>query len=70
MVRHYTPQKCNLTRYKKGDVLIANIRPYLRKIWFANSDGGCSADVLVFHAKENHTSVSYMIYLFVVIYSY
>ena len=40
----------------KGDVLIANIRPYLRKIWIANSDGGGSADVLVFHAKENHTS--------------
>jgi type I restriction enzyme S subunit len=48
------PQKCNLTRYKKGDVLIANIRPYLRKIWFADSDGGCSADVLTFRAKNNH----------------
>ena len=48
------PQKCNLTRYKKGDVLIANIRPYLRKIWFADSDGGCSADVLTFRAKNSH----------------
>ena len=60
--------KCS--RNENVCILIANIRPYLRKIWFANSDGGCSADVLVFHAKENHTSVSYMIYLFVVIYSY
>ena len=50
------PQKCNLTYYKKGDVLIANIRPYLRKIWLADSDGGCSADVLAFRAKTNHTS--------------
>lgn len=50
------PQKCNLTRYKKGDVLIANIRPYLRKIWLADSAGGCSADVFVFRANENHRS--------------
>ena len=50
------PQKCNLTHYKKGDVLIANIRPYLKKIWFADSDGGCSSDVLAFRAKTNHTS--------------
>ncbi|SEI92721.1 type I restriction enzyme, S subunit [Kandleria vitulina] len=38
--------------YKAGDVLVSNIRPYFKKIWFADSDGGCSNDVLVFRAKE------------------
>ena len=33
--------------YKVGDVLISNIRPYLKKIWSADRDGGCSTDVLV-----------------------
>ena len=50
------PQKCSLTHYKKGDILIANIRPYLRKIWYADCEGGCSADVLVFRANDNHSS--------------
>ena len=46
------PQTCNLTLFRQGDVLIANIRPYLRKIWLANFTGGCSADVLVLRAKD------------------
>lgn len=49
------PKKCKLIHYKKGDILIANIRPYLRKIWFADCEGGCSADVLTFRVKNNHT---------------
>ncbi len=43
-------EKC--TSFKKGDILVANIRPYLKKIWLADIDGGCSADVLVFKCKE------------------
>lgn len=35
-----------------GDVLVSNIRPYFKKIWFAEFEGGCSNDVLVFRAKE------------------
>ena len=46
------PQKCNLVHYKEGDILVANIRPYLKKIWFADCEGGASADVLVFRAKN------------------
>ena len=41
------PQPCSLIRYQRGDVLIANIRPYLKKVWFADIDGGASPDVLV-----------------------
>ena len=35
-----------------GDVLVSNIRPYFKKIWFAEFNGGCSNDVLVFRAKD------------------
>lgn len=49
------PQPCSLTHYKRGDVLIANIRPYLKKVWFADIDGGASSDVLVFRAKKGHS---------------
>ena len=37
--------------YSKGDVLVSNIRPYFKKIWQAEFDGGCSNDVLVFRAN-------------------
>ena len=46
------PVPCSLTHYQEGDVLVANIRPYLKKVWLADSEGGCSSDVLVFRAKE------------------
>ena len=35
-----------------NDVLTSNIRPYFRKIWFSDKEGGCSNDVLVLRAKE------------------
>lgn len=42
----YVPEKGNLTHYRKGDILIGNIRPYLKKIWLADNDGGTNGDVL------------------------
>ena len=50
------PMPCALTHYRQGDVLVANIRPYLKKVWYADSEGGCSSDVLVFRAKNGHCS--------------
>ena len=38
--------------YMVGDVLVSNIRPYFKKIWHAEFEGGCSNDVLVFRAKD------------------
>ena len=38
--------------YQPRDILVSNIRPYLRKIWFANRRGGCSNDVLVFRSID------------------
>lgn len=39
--------------YKKGDILLSNIRPYFKKIWYADKDGGCSNDVLIVKANKN-----------------
>ena len=40
--------------YERGDILISNIRPYLKKIWLADVDGCCSTDVLVLRTKGKH----------------
>lgn len=42
--------------FMKNDVLVSNIRPYFKKIWYATFDGGCSNDVLVFRAKDGVNS--------------
>jgi type I restriction enzyme S subunit len=39
------------TKYAPKDILISNIRPYFKKIWLANKNGGCSNDVLVIRNK-------------------
>ncbi len=41
--------------YEKDDILIGNIRPYLKKIWSADRNGGCSNDVLVIRAKTGYS---------------
>lgn len=47
-----TPGVETVIEYKKGDILVSNIRPYLQKIWFADCDGGCNPDVLVIRVKD------------------
>ena len=42
--------------FMRNDVLVSNIRPYFKKIWYATFDGGCSNDVLVFRAKDGISS--------------
>lgn len=42
-----TPNIDRVTKFENNDILISNIRPYLKKIWFADRSGGCSNDVLV-----------------------
>lgn len=46
------PNIDSITAFKKGDILVSNIRPYLKKIWMADRDGGCSKDVLVFRNSK------------------
>lgn len=47
------PSVASTQKFRKGDVLVSNIRPYFKKIWQATFDGGCSNDVLVFTANKD-----------------
>lgn len=46
------PTVASVTRYFTDNVLVSNIRPYFKKIWCADREGGCSNDVLVFVVKD------------------
>ena len=48
--------------YQINDILVSNIRPYLKKIWLANRHGGCSSDVIVFRVKDTEIYSSAYIY--------
>ncbi|CAH1072468.1 restriction endonuclease subunit S [Candidatus Nitrotoga sp. 1052] len=48
------PQAGNIPAYNCENILFGNIRPYLKKIWFSDRSGGCSADILVFQAKPGY----------------
>ena len=50
------PNDTNVISFTCGDILISNIRPYLKKVWKATFDGGCSSDVFVLHATDAITS--------------
>ncbi len=41
------PTDGNVMAIKPNDILISNIRPYLKKVWQSDRFGGCSADVFV-----------------------
>ena len=56
------PNITQTLRYREHDVLVSNIRPYFKKIWYANNDGGCSNDVLVLRAKEG-TDTKFLYYI-------
>lgn len=47
-----TPTTDTVVEYRKGDILLSNIRPYLKKLWLADREGGCSPDVLVIRMKD------------------
>ena len=42
----------NAIKFRNEDILISNIRPYFKKIWRADRDGGCSADVICLRASD------------------
>ena len=44
----------NIRGFNKDDILISNIRPYLKKIWIADHSGGCSSDILVLKINEEY----------------
>ena len=56
---NYLPNTTRLTAYEPGDILIGNIRPYLKKVWRATNSGGCSGDVLAVRIQENNKPLHY-----------
>ena len=46
------PETGKVTKYRIDDILLSNIRPYFKKIWLADKEGGCSADVLCIRSKN------------------
>ncbi len=57
------PTEGSATKYYTDTILISNIRPYFKKIWYANKGGGCSNDVLCFKAKEGVADSKYLYFL-------
>ena len=57
---NYVPAQGNLTGYKGSDILIGNIRPYLKKIWQADCAGGVNGDVLVIHPTDEDIEPRYL----------
>lgn len=47
------PASKTASAYIPNDILLSNIRPYYRKIWYADKNGSCSNDVLVVRANED-----------------
>lgn len=50
---NYVPTTGNLIEYKTYDILIGNIRPYLKKIWMATNNGGTNGDVVVIRINSD-----------------
>lgn len=57
------PQNGNVDKFENEDVLISNIRPYFKKIWFSNKNGGSSPDVLIFQADKEKIIPQYLYYI-------
>ena len=57
---NYVPTDGNLTGYYENDILIGNIRPYLKKIWHADRVGGTNGDVLVVHLTDETINPRYL----------
>lgn len=49
---NFVPTSGTVIGYQANDILIGNIRPYLKKIWLAHSTGGTNQDVLVIRIKD------------------
>lgn len=54
------PQTNKVNTFAKGDILIANIRPYFKKIWHANIAGTHSTDVLNIRSNSKQLLQSYL----------
>ncbi len=58
------PTTSKVTSFNIGDTLISNIRPYFKKIYYCNQNGGCSNDVLCFNPKLKDYTYCLYLYLY------
>lgn len=60
---NYVPTEGSFIEYLPNDILIGNIRPYLRKIWLADKTGGTNGDVLVIHLTDKNILPRYLYHI-------
>ena len=63
-IANYIPKTGNSTKFENGDILIGNIRPYLKKIWLSDITGGTNGDVLTIKViDKNIIEPRYLYYI-------
>ena len=50
----------NVSHFRISDILISNIRPSFKKIWFSNRNAGSSNDVIILRVNEGKTLPKYL----------
>lgn len=58
----HTPIEGKFVRFVKEDILIGNIRPYLKKIWFSDCVGGTNGDVLTIRVIDKERVLPRFLY--------
>ena len=56
------PSEGTVIGFSIGDILIGNIRPYLKKIWLSNCNGGTNGDVLTVRINNSEMVKSEFLY--------
>lgn len=57
------PTTGQVIAFSFGDILIGNIRPYLKKIWLADCNGGTNGDVLAIHITDSGMLPEFLYYV-------
>ena len=60
---NYVPTDGAFIEYLPNDILIGNIRPYLRKIWLSDRKGGTNGDVLVIRLTDDNILPRYLYHI-------
>lgn len=63
----YIPTDGTVISYQTNDILIGNIRPYLKKIWLATNNGGTNGDVLTIKIEDECKAIIMPKYLYFIL---
>lgn len=58
----YVPVTGKSSHYMEKDILVSNIRPYFKKMWYATFSGGCSNDVFILRVREESVDSKFLFY--------